>query len=72
MADVPQYTTVARPKDYWMSPRAISITRNARSEANRIAASVASGAQFFCHFEDIGDPAAEETFGYDVGHNFRS
>lgn len=72
MADVPQYTTVATPKDYWMSPRAISITRNARSEANRIAASVASGAQFFCHFEDIGDPAAEETFGYDVGHNFRS
>ena len=72
MADVPQYTTVATPKDYWMSPRAISITRNARSEANRIAASVASGAQFFCHFEDIGDPAAEEMFGYDVGHNFRS
>lgn len=72
MADVPQYTTVARPKDYWMSPRALSITLNARSEANRIAASASSGAQFFCHFEDIGDAQAEEMFGYDVGHNFRS
>ena len=55
-----------------MSPRALSITLNARSEANRIAASVASGAQFFCHFENIGDAQAEEMFGYDVGHNFRS
>ena len=72
MADVPQYTTVARAKDYWMSQKALSITRNALGEANRISASVAGGARFFCHFEDIGDAQAEDVFGYDVGHNFCS
>ena len=67
-----QYTVVARAKDYWMSPQALTITLNVRDEANRISASVAGGARFFCHFEDIGDPDAEEMFGYDVGHNFPS
>ena len=55
-----------------MSPQALTITLNVRDEANRISASVAGGARFFCHFEDIGDPDAEEMFGYDVGHNFPS
>ena len=73
MADErPQYTTVAKTKNYWMSPQALNITLNARNEANRIAAGVASGARFFCHFKDIGDPQAEALFGYDVGHNFCS
>ena len=67
-----QYTVVARAKDYWMSPQALTITLNVRDEANRISASVAGGARFFCHFEDVGDPDAEEMFGYDVGHNFPS
>lgn len=55
-----------------MSPQALTITLNVRDEANRISASVAGGARFFCHLEDIGDPDAEEMFGYDVGHNFPS
>ena len=67
-----QYTVIARAKDYWMSPQALTITLNVRDEANRISASVAGGARFFCHFEDIGDPDAEDMFGYDVGHNFPS
>lgn len=55
-----------------MSPQALTITLNVRDEANRISASVAGGARFFCHFEDVGDPDAEDMFGYDVGHNFPS
>ena len=73
MADTrPKYTTVARAKNYWMSTQALSIMRNALGEPNRIQASAASGARFFCHFEDIGDADAESVFGFDVGHNFCS
>jgi len=73
MADArPKYTTVARAKNYWMSTQALSIMLNALGEPNRIQASAASGARFFCHFEDIGDADAESVFGFDVGHNFCS
>ena len=59
MADArPKYTTVARAKNYWMSTQALSIMLNALGEPNRIQASAASGARFFCHFEDIGDADA--------------
>lgn len=44
---------VTQPKDYWIAPNAVSITLNALGDANRIQASVASGAVIMCFVEDI-------------------
>lgn len=57
------YITTA--EDYWIDPSALSITRNALGEPDRIQASVASGAVIMCYVKDI------EALGYDTGHNYR-
>lgn len=58
-------TIVSSPKDYWISPNALSISLNALGDHDRIQASVASGAVIFCYIKDIAD------FDFDAGHNFR-
>jgi len=58
-------TIVSSPKDYWISPNALSISLNALGDHDRIQASVASGAVIFCYIKDIA------AFDFDAGHNFR-
>lgn len=65
--------------NYWISQQALSITLNALGEANRIQASVASGAAIICYIEGIkpADPEDPETaqngdgLEFDNGHNFK-
>lgn len=57
---------IAQPKDYWIAPNAINITRNALGKPNRIQCSVASGAAILCYIEGV------DGLGYDNGHRFRT
>ena len=57
---------IAQPKDYWIAPNAVYITRNALSNPNRIQGSVASGAAILCYIEGVAG------LGYDNGHRFRT
>lgn len=57
---------IAQPKDYWIAPNALTITRNALGEANRIQGSVASGAVIACYIEGITEG---EGLGYGVDRN---
>lgn len=56
-------TTQATPKDYWISPSALYIERNALNNPNFIQASCVSGAQILVYVKGI--------IGYDAGHNYR-
>lgn len=56
---------IATAQNYWISTNALTITLNALGEANRIQASVASGAQIMCYIRGV------ESLGYDEGHNYR-
>lgn len=54
---------ITQPKDYWIAPTAISITRNALGDPNRIQGGVASGAVISCYIEGV------EGLGLDNGRN---
>lgn len=55
--------TQATTQDYWISPYALHIERNALGNPDYIQASCMSGAQILVYVRDI--------IGYDVGHNYR-
>ena len=55
--------TVATTRDYWISPNALHIERNAMSNPDYIQASCVSGAQILVYIKDI--------ISYDAGHNYR-
>ena len=57
---------IAQPKDYWIAPNAINITRNALGKPNRVQCSVVSGAAILCYIEGV------DGLGYDNGHRFRT
>lgn len=64
---------VAQPKNYWLSPTAVSITLNALGDANRIQASVANGARILCFIKEV-EPGGDngDGLGYDNGHNYKA
>ena len=53
MADTNTNMTVATPSNYWISPNALHIERNAMSNPDYIKASCVSGAQILVHIKDI-------------------
>ena len=55
--------TQATPKDYWISPNALFIEKNALDNPDYIQASCASGAQILVYVKDV--------ISYDAGHNYR-
>lgn len=55
--------TQVTTKDYWISPYALHIERNALGYPDYIQASCVSGAQILVYVKDI--------IGYDAGHNYR-
>ena len=63
MADTNTNMTVATTRDYWISPNALHIERNAMSNPDYIQASCVSGAQILVYIKDI--------ISYDAGHNYR-
>ena len=63
MADTNTNMTVATTSDYWISPNALHIERNAMSNPDYIQASCVSGAQILVYIKDI--------ISYDAGHNYR-
>lgn len=65
MADTDTNTnmTVATTRDYWISPNALHIERNAMSNPDYIQASCVSGAQILVYIKDV--------ISYDAGHNYR-
>ena len=65
MADTDTNTnmTVATPRDYWLSPNALHIERNAMGNPDYIQASCMSGAQILVYIKDV--------ISYDAGHNYR-
>ena len=44
---------IATAQNYWISTSALTITLNALGEANRVQASVASGAQIMCYIRGV-------------------
>ena len=63
MADTNTNMIVATTRDYWISPNALHIERNAMSNPDYIQASCVSGAQILVYIKDI--------ISYDAGHNYR-
>ena len=63
MADTNTNMTVATTSDYWISPNALHIERNAMSNPDYIQASCVSGAQILVYIKDV--------ISYDAGHNYR-
>lgn len=63
MANPNPNMTVATPKDYWLSPNALHIERNALGNPDYIQASCVSGAQILVYIKGI--------ISYDAGHNYR-
>ena len=63
MADTNTNMTVATPRDYWISPNALHIERNAMSNPDYIQVSCVSGAQILVYIKDV--------ISYDAGHNYR-
>lgn len=63
MANPNSNMTVATPKDYWLSPNALHIERNALGNPDYIQASCVSGAQILVYIKGI--------ISYDAGHNYR-
>lgn len=55
--------TQATPRDYWISPNALFIEKNALDNPDYIQASCASGAQILVYVKDV--------ISYDAGHNYR-
>ena len=55
--------TEATPQNYWISPNALFIDRNANSNPDYIQASCVSGAQILVYMKGI--------IGYDAGHNYQ-
>ena len=56
---------IATAQNYWISTSALTITLNALGEANRVQASVASGAQIMCYIRGV------DGLDFDDGHNYR-
>lgn len=56
---------IATAQNYWISTAALTITLNALGEANRVQASVASGAQIMCYIRGV------DGLDFDEGHNYR-
>lgn len=56
---------IATAQNYWISTSALTITLNALGEANRVQASVASGAQIMCYIRGV------DGLDFDEGHNYR-
>lgn len=54
---------ITQPKDYWISPNALYIQRNAMNDPNKIQASCISGANILVFVKGI--------INYDAGHNYR-
>lgn len=63
MADTNTNMTVATTRDYWISPNALHIERNAMSNPDYIQVSCVSGAQILVYIKDV--------ISYDAGHNYR-
>ena len=71
--------TITTAANYWIAPNALTITLNALGEANRIQASVASGAVIMVYMRGIkpADPSDPDTalngdgLEFDNGHNYR-
>lgn len=63
MADTSTNMTVATTRDYWISPNALHIERNAMSNPDYIQVSCVSGAQILVYIKDV--------ISYDAGHNYR-
>ena len=63
MADINTNMTVATTRDYWISPNALHIERNAMGNPDYIQASCVSGAKILVYIKDI--------ISYDAGHNYR-
>lgn len=63
MADTNTNMTVATTRDYWISPSALHIERNAMSNPDYIQVSCVSGAQILVYIKDV--------ISYDAGHNYR-
>lgn len=63
MTDPNPNMTVATPRDYWLSPNALHIERNAMGNPDYIQASCVSGAQILVYIKGV--------IGYDAGHNYR-
>lgn len=57
---------IAEPRDYWIAPNAIYITRNALGDSDRIQGNVAAGAAILCYMKGV------EGLEYDNGHNYKS
>lgn len=57
---------IAEPRDYWIAPEAIFITRNALGDPDRIQGNVASGAAILCYIKGVTG------LEYDNGHNYKS
>lgn len=57
---------IAEPRDYWIAPNAIYITRNALGDPDRIQGNVAAGAAILCYMKGV------EGLEYDNGHNYKS
>lgn len=55
--------TLSYPSNYWISPNALHIERNALGNPDYIQASCVSGAQILVYIKDI--------ISYDAGHNYR-
>ena len=55
---------VAKPENYWISPKALNIQLNAMGDADYIQASVAAGATILCYVNGV------EGLEFDVGHNY--
>ena len=60
---------IAQSKDYWVAPNAIYITLNAMGDANRVQASVASGAAIMCYLKNN---AGDVLLDYDSAHQFQT
>lgn len=57
---------IAEPRDYWIAPEAIYITRNALGDPDRIQGNVAAGAAILCYMKGV------QGLEYDNGHNYKS
>lgn len=57
---------IAEPRDYWIAPNAIYITRNALGDPDRIQGNVAAGAAILCYMKGV------QGLEYDNGHNYKS
>ena len=56
---------VAKPENYWISPKALNIQLNAMDDADYIQCSVSAGSNILCYIQGV------EGLEYDTGHNYK-